>query len=221
MWYNQIMNIEKVYEKYRLMPNLKDHMYKVTAVASILCDHFPGMIDRKSVLHTCLLHDMGNIVKFNLDTFPEFVKEKGKDYWQKVKDECIEKYGSSDDHKVTLKIAEEIGASLRTLELLNSDTFKNATKVLKSDEMEKKICLYADMRVSPTEIVTLDKRIENLNERYKNTYNGFNGDDKEDNIIAMKKIEEEIFKNIDISPEFINERNILNILSHLKNINIH
>ena len=51
---------------------------------------------------------MGNIIKFDLDVFPQFWEPEGKDHWQQIKDEWIQKYGD-DEHAAALAIAREIG----------------------------------------------------------------------------------------------------------------
>lgn len=212
--------IEEIYDAYKIMPNLREHMYRVASVASILCDHFSGLVDRKSILQTCLFHDMGNIVKFDLNKFPEFTKDKGFEYWKSVKEDFISKYNSQDAHEISLKIAEEIGVSLRALELLNSGGFDKAIDVLSSDEVEKKICLYADMRVAPQEVVSLSSRLDDLMNRYDEISKD-NQEDKQEKIKAIYNIEKQIFKVVDIFPDFINEKNVQNIIPHLKNIKIH
>ena len=55
-----------------------------------------------------LLHDLGNIVKFDLEKYPDFLgKEKPRlEYWKKVQKEVREKYGS-DDHDVAIKCYEK------------------------------------------------------------------------------------------------------------------
>ena len=84
------------------MPNLQEHMLRVAAVASLVCDNFNEPLPKDDIITACLLHDMGNIIKSDLQYFPEFIKPEGLDYWQKVKDEYIEKY-SRDEHKATIQ----------------------------------------------------------------------------------------------------------------------
>lgn len=213
--------IEEIYNDYQIMPNLREHMYRVASVASILCDHFSGTIDRKSVLQVCLLHDMGKIVTLELGKFPEFLEPEGKEHWQKVKEEFIKKYGTENEHDITLKIAEDVGTSLRALEILNSMGFTNAINVLESNEFEKKICLYSDMRASPLFVVALSERLADLNERYEKDPTEILGKNREELINAINKIEKEIFEKIKIIPSFIDEKNVQNIIPHLKNIHIH
>src|SRR3989344_2472976 len=102
------MKITEIYEKYKIPPNLQLHQLRVAGVASIICDNFDKPLDKGSIITTCLLHDMGNILKFNFDIFPEeFYGKQGRAYWEKVKQEFKEKYGE-DEHKATHAIAEEL-----------------------------------------------------------------------------------------------------------------
>src|SRR3989344_7719535 len=99
-----------------IMPSLQLHMFRVTSVAQIICESLGENVilvseahpesgswtsqddAKNNILSACLLHDMGNILKFNLDLFPEFLQPEGKEYWQKVKDSFEKKYGK-DEHE--------------------------------------------------------------------------------------------------------------------------
>jgi len=48
------------------MPQLDEHQLTVAAVADFICAHFNGNINRNNIVKACLLHDMGNIIKFDL-----------------------------------------------------------------------------------------------------------------------------------------------------------
>ena len=41
------MKISEIYEKYKIMPNLQEHMLRVAGVASIICDNFSKKIEKK------------------------------------------------------------------------------------------------------------------------------------------------------------------------------
>ncbi len=215
--------IEQIYDEYKVMHSLREHMYRVASVASILCDHISVPVDRKSILQTCLLHDMANIIKSDLKQFPDFTKPEGEEYWQKVKDEYVAKYGEGpkNTHLAILKIAEEVGASLRSLELLNAGGFDNALYVLKSNEFEKKICFYADMRASPRSVVSLSERLDDFSQRYKLDSDPSKKEDFEEKVKNIHQIEKQIFEKINIAPSFIDEKNVQNIIPHLKSLHIH
>ena len=112
-------NILEIYKEYKIMPILMIHQIRVAAVSMQICESLNDKdIDQESVVKACLLHDMGNIIKFDLNHFPEENEPDGIEYWQKVKDEYIFKYGRN-EHEATLLIGEEIGISSRILELID------------------------------------------------------------------------------------------------------
>ena len=212
--------IEDIYTEYNIPPSLREHMYRVTAVATIICDNFTITIDRKSIIQTCLLHDMGNILKMKMDVFPEFFEPEGIEYWEGVKKDFKQKYNTTDPHIATLAIAVEVEASLRTLEILHTHGFLNALEVLNSNEFEKKICLYSDMRVGPRRVATLGARLEDFKSRYENLPDALTAEEYQKRISALSKIEQQVFERSDIIPEYITEEKVHNIVLQLKSTNI-
>ena len=97
------MTVQEAYDRYRITPALQLHQLRAAGVARILCEHHPGVKDTKSPVIACLFHDMGNIIKFDLDALPAFLEPQGLSYWQGVKDEYIAKYGT-DEHIATYAI---------------------------------------------------------------------------------------------------------------------
>src|SRR3954452_25294278 len=95
--------VSEIYSEYKIMPALQQHQLRVAAVAAMICDSLPGT-DKETVVIACLFHDMGNIIKSDLSYFPEFVQPEGLEYWEKVKQEYIQKYGS-DENAATKEIA--------------------------------------------------------------------------------------------------------------------
>ena len=87
------MKIQKIYDDYKIMPQLQLHQLRVAGVASIIVDNFQEKLDKDAIVSAALLHDMGNIIKFNLNFFPDALEPEGLDHWQSVKDEFILKYG--------------------------------------------------------------------------------------------------------------------------------
>lgn len=150
------------------MPMLQQHQLRVAGVAKIIMDNISAPLDRDNVIIACLFHDMGNIIKADLDYFPAACEPEGKEYWLKVKDGCMRQYGS-DEIKATLTIAAECGLPVQAVEYISLMGFKNADKTAAAS-LEQKICTYADMRVTPTGVVSLAKRLAEGRERYKNKY---------------------------------------------------
>ncbi len=58
-------NASEIYAEYRLMPNLKQHQFRVAAVAEIICKNLSEVVDKDNIILACLYHDMGNIIKFD------------------------------------------------------------------------------------------------------------------------------------------------------------
>jgi len=137
----------------------------VSAVAWVICDNFKEKIDKDNVVAADLLHDMGNIIKFDLKLFPEFLEPEGYDYWLGVQRDYIARYGN-DEHEATRIIAEEVSASTRIRELLNSVGSSKTSKIIKSLDKSKWIANYADYRVYPHGVVSLEKRLKDGRKRY-------------------------------------------------------
>ncbi len=196
------MTITQLYQKYQIMPNLQQHMFRVTGVAEIICDHLNVKVEKENTLLACLLHDMGNIIKFDLSYFPEFLEPKGLAYWQKVKDEFVANYGKL-PHNATLAIAREISISERVCELIDAIGFHLAKQNWQSEDFSRKVCAYADMRVAPFGVTSLQERLDDGRKRYtakgdKQTFSYVMG-------AFLKKIERQLFEKMDIQPEEITE----------------
>src|SRR3989344_1397907 len=116
------MKIIEIYKKYKIPPNLQEHQLRVAAVALTICDNFNSEIDKDSVIKAALLHDMGNIIKFDLSKFPEFLEPEGIEYWKRVKEEFRKKYGE-DEHNATYEIAKEIGVNKFAFEIIQGYGF--------------------------------------------------------------------------------------------------
>lgn len=212
-------NIIEIYKEYKIMPNLVMHQLRVAAVAMEICESLDVEIDTNSVVRACLLHDMGNIIKFNLDRFPEWNKPEGTEYWQKVKDEYVEKYGKN-EHKATILIGEELGLSQRILELIDCvDSLHIETITLGSD-ICKKICLYSDNRVTPHGVVSSEERSLEAKERYKDHSHSFSEESRLHFNKKLDLIENDIFSHSNIKPEDINDESIKNYLEKLQSISI-
>ncbi len=91
------MTVGEIYDSYRIMPGLQLHQLRVAAVGKTVCDHFDRRVDMQSVLLACLFHDMGNIIKADLGLFKGLLGEQSREYWEGVKQEYVEKYGT-DEH---------------------------------------------------------------------------------------------------------------------------
>lgn len=157
------MKIQDIYDRYDIMPNLREHQLRVAAVALYICKQLPEpLAQHEDLIIACLLHDMGNIIKADLSHFPEFITPDILPHFLEVKRKMMEKY--PDEHTATLEIARELGANEHVLLFL-----ENARLIKYDDsipELEPKIYNYADMRVAPHGVRLLDERLADLRARY-------------------------------------------------------
>lgn len=205
------------YEHYQIMPFLQLHQVRVAAVTKMICAHLSLPITTADVIEACLLHDMGNILKFDLSKFPDSVKPEGRDYWENIKRETAERYRTHDEHEATLLIARELGVSAEVLEYIDAIGFSNAKEVQENNNYEKKICCYADMRVAPTGVLSLAGRIKDGRDRYtgRKGYHGF--EDWFDEIgQAYRRVESDIFRHTDFTAEDITDEAIEPLLVALR-----
>ncbi len=213
-------NIQDLYIECQVMPNIAVHMYKVAAVADIINDHFKPLIDKKTIIDACLLHDIGKIVDIDLNKFPEFVEPEGLAHWENVKKSFIDKYHTVNEHDATLAIATDLGVNFGVLEILHIASYLETMTVKESKEHEKMIALYADMRVGVNGVTTLQERLDDLHIRYKTHPSSISEERRAVIENALKEIEEEIFKNTDITPDFITDALVTERIPKLKEIKI-
>ena len=168
-----IADIGRVYDRFSVMPNLREHMLRVAAVGAIICDNWTGpKIDRDMVVSVLLVHDLGNIVKFKLGTAEseQMVKTSGGEGtdWISVQKETIERYGTN-DHAATRNMAMELCVGARFLHLLDGTAklYHNVDEVLRTGDLELKLCCYSDERVGPYGIISAKQRLDDLVNRYK------------------------------------------------------
>jgi len=207
------MSIEDVYKKYKIMPNLQEHMLRVAAVASIICDNFDEPLPKEDIIAACLLHDMGNILKFKLEHFPEFNKPEGMEYWRGIQEEYKNKYGES-EHKASIEIAKDLKVSEKIISLITSISFLGAPDTAAGDNFGDKIVEYGDSRVTPFGIVSLEERIADLRKRY--AHRGEDTPERRAYEEAARQIEKQIFAKCKIKPEDITDESVAHIITELK-----
>lgn len=147
------------------MPQLQTHMLRVAGVGKIILDGWKSTIDKDLVMRTLLLHDMGNIVKFDLSN--PLMAIDNLDYWIQVQQEWWKKYGKN-AHEATAQIVAELGQddAGRVMESEHAGyASDNPAKLLEQD-WPAKILSYCDMRVTPSGVVPMSVRIADLQKRY-------------------------------------------------------
>ncbi len=209
----------EIYETYRIMPNLQLHQLRVASVAKMVSGAFSVPIDIKNIVVTCLFHDMGNIIKSDFDHFPDsFRGPQSREYWEAVKREYIEKYGTN-THEANLAIARELGLSEDIWHLMDDISFSKLENTRDNGSFEQKISEYADLRVGPHGVLSLDDRIADIKRRYAGTIGVETPDDDvrfNELVAAAHTIELQIFEKTNIQPEDINDESIAPVIEELR-----
>ncbi|MBI4087904.1 HD domain-containing protein [Candidatus Kaiserbacteria bacterium] len=195
-----------IYKEYKLVPALQLHQLRVAAVGKAVCEYYKGNVNEHDVVLACLFHDTGNIIKSDLATFPEFLEPEGRDYWQRVKDEFIKKYGPN-EHIATMSIAKEIGLPPAVNGYIEGVGFSQLEATRDSSSYEQKIIEYADLRVGPFGVLLLGERIEEARVRYVGRHTDMPaGHERFAALIrSAHEIEHQLFSSADIAPEDIND----------------
>jgi putative nucleotidyltransferase with HDIG domain len=213
--------ITEIYKKYKITKTLQEHQLRVAAVAELICSSFGMPIDKQVVITACLLHDMGNILKFDFTANPQLFEPEGIDYWKRVREQVASKYNSQDEHHVSLLIAKELNVSHKVLECIESIDFGKTIEVVASPEFEPRICDYADLRATPHGVVSMDQRLEEGAKRYKNRSDKWLAEDVRAKVIqACHDNETEIFAHCKIKPTDITDQSIKVIFERLRTYEI-
>ena len=210
-------NITEIYKEYKIMSLLQMHQLRTAAVALLICESLDINIDKESTVKACLLHDMGNIIKFKLEYSPEWNKPEGTDYWQAVKYDYILKYGNN-EHEASLKIAKELGVSEYICKLINCVDSASVEIINMENDFCQKICIYVDNRVSPYGVVSAEEHSLDAKNRYKNHPHAFCEEERLFFNKNLHSIEKQIFSHSKIKPEDINNQSISDYLKKVKNI---
>jgi hypothetical protein len=210
------MRILDIYKRFNIPPNLREHMIRVYGIICFFQNHWTGgPIDWNVVKKMALLHDMGNLVKFNFDKFPEFLGSEitNIDYWRQAQSQFIQKYGSN-DHEATKKILIEIGLNPQIIDAILSKNFKQSETIMSSQYWPTKLLHYADMRVIPAGIGSLEDRIADIRLRYSHV------PDLEAQILSCRKIETQIQSQLNISVQELSDKTVKVELSDLATFEI-
>ena len=99
----------------------------------------------------------------------------------------------------------EIGVAERVLFLLSSMLPEKIERVLSTDDLELKLCTYADQKVAPKCIVSVSERFDDLRKRYSHRATHSFGVDRER---FVNMLERQLFDSLSISREDIDENAI-------------
>jgi hypothetical protein len=162
------MTTQDVYKQFGTPSNLQNHMLSVTSLICEVRDHWTDEeIDWNSLIIAGLLHDLGNVIKFDLDKFPELLGAELPriEFWREEQQRLIAKYGN-DDHEATGKMLDELGVNDRIKDVIQTKSFGNIRTTAASTDWLPKILQYCDLRVSPYGLMGLGERMQEIKERY-------------------------------------------------------
>lgn len=162
------MTVTQIYDRYHIPINLQEHMLRVAAVGQLVCESLRFVEFRQDrVLTVLLLHDMGNILKFKFERVELFAPEDQDRVaeMQKIQQEFREKYGETPD-EATLAIMREIGVDEKAVDLCHRSHGERLEAIVADDDWEEKVCFYADMRVGPFGVLSVEDRFADLVVRY-------------------------------------------------------
>lgn len=205
------MLISEIYKKYDTMPQLQQHQRVVAGVALMIARSLSEDIEEKNLVSAMLLHDMGNIIKFDLTLYPKYLEPLGLRYWSEVKQRYLDTYGF-DEHEATIAISYEVNVPSIVLDIIKSVGFTRAPLLVGDVPLSHKIACYADQRVSPFGVMSLQQRITEGRARFLRNKGSISiGDEFEGRVSALMLLESQIFARSFLSPqdittEIINEK---------------
>lgn len=166
-----MMNIASIYKQYPVTKLLQEHQIRAAAVGAYISDKWlaNSEINKNVVIQSLLLHDMGNIIKFDFDNPILLTEDEKKNitFWKKEQENLKDKYG--EEHMATHGIAKELGVSEQVYNVLLQIGSSQLPKTLTSDNWELKVVSYSDLRCGPQRVVSIDERFDDIIQRYKNS----------------------------------------------------
>lgn len=205
------MKVTKLFSRYKVLPNIQSHLLNTASFAYILISNWKGnKIKNNLILESCLVHDIANIIKADLDKNDKILKEEidNIEYWRKVKIEYTNKYGREAD-RATQLIVKEIGLSPLVNKIIQQSRFLNTTNIINSNNWELKVVTYSDFRIGPYGIVSLKERFREVKKRYKNKKkNVFIGEHADALIKQSFVLENQIQDRVKINIKQITQREI-------------
>lgn len=193
------MTIKEIYTKFQIPTILQKHMLRTAKIVVYIKNYWiESNIDWNNLTKAALLHDLGNVVRLKIDSNLNIGGE------EKIQKEMAAKYGT-DDHEATRMMLREIKADSKIIDWILSKSFANAEEIAESNIWENKILLYADMRVTPFGVGTLQERIDELKQRRKKLAEETTFNSK---IEACRKLEIQVQKYLSVSVSTITENSV-------------
>lgn len=177
-------SIAQIYQHYFIPDNLATHMFQTAALGKIIIENWKhstnqldnsrSLIDQELTITTLLVHDLGNLVKFNLKKPVKYQCKEHKKlfegdnlkFWQTKQQEMIDRY-SPDASLANLQILKELNL-IKSAQLLKNHTFEHINQlILKAGHWQEKIISYCDLRFTPKGLSSVTNRIKDLQTRYQ------------------------------------------------------
>ncbi len=206
--------VSQIYQHHGVLLQLQFHMLRVAGVAELILQNWSGPpVDRNPIIRVLLLHDIGNLVKMPSDPSESSLTAR-------VRAEYQAQYGN-DDHVVSLAIARGLGLSDGELSLMEGKVFVKNPETAQSNDYARKIGAYADQRVAPDGVVSLESRLQEAQTRYRNKPgSSMNNARTEEFIRLAGEIEEQVMCYCALSPQDITEEVVAPLVEWLSGFEI-
>lgn len=176
-----------IYESFHVPQHIRRHMVMVSAVATVIGEDLMRrgiQLDVHSLQLAALLHDalkIYTITDHKQDFFQHSVTAENLKIWAELK----EKYGDQPDSHAMYELLTARNEAKIALMIKKHD-FSSLTKAeMQPYSLEENILYYADKRVKHDQVVSLEERIRDGNERYAKT---------KEQVAKSLLVEKELFK---------------------------
>lgn len=209
--------ITDIYARYPVTPNLARHMLRVGAVTRLILDHWTGPdLDERTMMRIALLHDTGNILKFDFDGHPHLLEEEQGNlaYWKKLQAQWADRFANEDE--MTYAIAAECGLEPDAIAMMRDMGYGLMDRIAQEERFERKIVKYADMRAAPFGILPLRDRLEEGRKRYAKHPAITIDPSRTDTLLqAAFEVERQIMAHCTLSPQDITEEAVAPVMETL------
>ncbi|KUK79852.1 MAG: Metal-dependent phosphohydrolase, HD subdomain [Microgenomates bacterium 39_7] len=222
----------EIYQQHGVPPNLAEHMLTVAALGKLISHHWTGpTVDEVVLIDTLLLHDIGNLIKFELNSNSsrEMLQnsllhlsqlEKTLEYWQEKQQQMIEAYGTSAD-QANLAIIKKLGFESKIVDLLSNHSFESLEEHLETPNWEKKLVFYCDLRVTPQGLASVEERVHDLRSRYRHRDHKWNNENTYQRWLASSlELEKQIEELTDFPLNQIQDSDLLPLIQELANYSL-
>jgi hypothetical protein len=160
----------EIYAKYQLPEILQKHLYRVTSLMAVVLDHWCGPeLNQPLLIQTMLLHDLGNLVKFDLSDEAPFhlMSARERSFYQELQAQWHLKYGKDAD-SATCQLIRELGLknAEAIIQLIQGHQADKLAETAAGEDWPQKLVDYTDFRVGPQGLVSLTQRFSDLTARY-------------------------------------------------------